>query len=70
VTFLNMSIEDAAKIVISGGMVAPDQAVSSAPRGISVDAALAPQALSPAPAPAEVAQAMRRAARVKPRSRR
>lgn len=72
VTFLNMSIEDAAKIVISGGMVAPAE---STPGGSAIERmsapALAASALAQtAPAPPEVARAMRRAARVKPRSRR
>ncbi len=72
VIFLNMSIEDAAKIIISGGMVAPAEGLSGGigglKRGVGGDTALA--AGSVTPAPADVAQAMRRAAREKPRSRR
>ncbi len=72
VIFLNMSIEDAAKIIISGGMVAPAEGLSGGigglKRGVGSDPALA--AGSVTPAPPDVAQAMRRAAREKPRSRR
>ncbi|MCB1515441.1 MAG: DUF502 domain-containing protein [Hyphomicrobiaceae bacterium] len=73
VIFLNMSIEDAAKIIISGGMVAPPEALAS---GTGAEKRPAPFASattlpgSSAPAPPEVAQAIRRASRVKPRSRR
>ncbi len=72
VIFLNMSIEDAAKIIISGGMVAPAEGLSGG-IGDAKRAGGAPPSLSSGaatPAPPEVAQAMRRAARVKPRSRR
>lgn len=65
VIFLNMSIEDAAKIVISGGMVAPAEARP----GKALGAAILPPTVS-VPAPPEVAQAMSKASRVKPRSRR
>lgn len=95
VTFLNMTIEDAAKIIISGGMVTPAPGTAGAaaaageraatpgeragPAPGSLSAALASGAPAGAttlgqgiatPAPPEVAQAMRRAAREKPRSRR
>lgn len=78
VTFLNMTMEDAAKIIISGGMVTPPQALGGATSngdGLSTPVP-APAAASVLPggggipAPPEVADAMRRAARNKPRPRR
>lgn len=72
VIFLNMSIEDAAKIIISGGMVAPAEGLSgmtgvgkALPTGLAQQTATAGVA-----APPEIAKAMQRAARVKPRARR
>lgn len=74
VQFLNMSMEDAAKIIISGGMVAPAQGAPGLPPGAGPISPLNKgPALTPgiaAPAPPEVAEALRRAARPKPRSRR
>lgn len=72
VIFLNMSIEDAAKIVISGGMVAPTDAGSGkagGDRAFGLGSSQTPVTMG-VPAPAEVAKAMQRATRVKPRSRR
>lgn len=77
VTFLNMTIEDAAKIIISGGMVTPPQSAAGAANaggeraaaGATAASRVAAPGLATA-APPEVAQAMRRAAREKPRSRR
>lgn len=77
VTFINMTIEDAAKIIISGGMVTPPQSIGGvanagidrAASGLTAATGVAASAI-PAAAPPEVAQAMRRASREKPRSRR
>ncbi|HRY06270.1 MAG TPA: DUF502 domain-containing protein [Hyphomicrobiaceae bacterium] len=72
VIFLNMSIEDAAKIVISGGMVAPSDAPSgkvSGERGFRPGAKQVAGAVGVA-APPEVAKAMQNASRAKPRPRR
>ncbi len=72
VIFLNMSVEDAAKIVISGGMVAP---ADLPPGKVTAERPLIPGPVQPpaatgVPAPPEVAKAMQRATRIKPRSRR
>ncbi|MGD9783739.1 MAG: DUF502 domain-containing protein [Hyphomicrobiaceae bacterium] len=77
VQFVDMSIEDAAKIVISGGMVTPPQGArgpGGPGKGSAFEGPLA-TALSQSPsvateAPPEVADALRRASRPKPRSRR
>lgn len=68
VTFLNMSMEDAAKIIISGGMVTPPQ-FPVAEAGETLASAALP-ANGGVPAPPEIAEALRRAARTKPRPRR
>ena len=72
VQFLSMTMEDAAKIIISGGMVTPPPA-----GGIAGDAEAAIQTAAAAvlpgsamAAPPEVAEALRRASRNKPRPRR
>jgi uncharacterized membrane protein len=72
VTFLNMSIEDAAKIIISGGMVSPADGMAGIGASDRRSSAQPPPVGSGAatPAPPDVARAMRRAAHVKPRSRR
>lgn len=72
VTFLNMTMEDAAKIIISGGMVAPPQASApGSPLGNGGPASVTTTlATGMAPAPPAVAEALRKAARPKPRSRR
>lgn len=72
VIFLNMTIEDAAKIVISGGMVAPAEGTdgkAGMDRSLGPGTAQLPGTMG-VPAPPEVAKALQRATRVKPRSRR
>ena len=68
VTFLNMTMEDAAKIIISGGMVAPSPVAGAATAGLSPISTTLATGL--APAPPAVAEALRKASRPKPRSRR
>ena len=60
VIFLNMSVEDAAKIILSAGMVTPAFGEGGGMSGQSV----------PAVAPPEVARALQRARQSNPRSRR
>lgn len=92
VTFLNMTMEDAAKIIISGGMVTPTSIGGAAavagggpgggaghgghggagqPQGVEGHAGFGQAGAGmPVAAPPEIADAMRRATRNKPRPRR
>lgn len=60
VTFLNMNVEDAAKIIISGGMVMPDIAGHAGAMSGSRPASLVAPGIA-GPAPTSVAEALQRA---------
>ncbi|MCB1521731.1 MAG: DUF502 domain-containing protein [Hyphomicrobiaceae bacterium] len=77
VQFVNMSIEDAAKIIISGGMVTPTPGlIQPGEARFTYEAAATRPAPAVAPpgvaaaAPPQIADAIRRASKPKPRSRR